>query len=454
MENTIRISFSAVTHKSSAYLVNEDRIFANGKFLSPSVADYAQISLETNDSKCFFALSENMEDEDAGISLISDLKKFHQKAMASSKDIHVKLDELVQCVEQASNLIHSLSLSESDLQEKTPSFAGILINEGHIAAVNMGNSRIYKLEGDTFKLLVNDHKRAERLLKMGIISSEQAEILTARQQSAMGEGRSTVKKSDVNPLREGTVYLICSNGLAEAVSEDGIYEILCSNTDSDEAAGRLVEEAIKNEPEESITALVIKIESTEEIHVPVPGPRSMQYRSSAARTPTPSRQAKAAASRNRRSVDVSKIIAMIVLVVLATAVILGGYRLWRMTRGPEAKNVNSEQENSQNITDSTYQPSTIDDSLDDSQESGLPGGESDTSSKPENGESTGTQPNPQTDPEIVDGYYTVKSGDMLMKLAKRFYGDESKYTLIMEANNITDANKIAVGQKLKIPPAE
>lgn len=453
MESTIRISFSAVTHKSSAYLINEDRIFANGKFLSPSVTDYAQISLETNDSKCFFALSENMEDEEAGISLTSDLKKFHQKAMTSSKDIHVKLDELVQCVEQSSNLIHSFSLGEGDIQERNPSFAGILINEGHIAAVNMGNSRIYKLEGDTFKLLVNDHKRAERLLKMGIISSEQAEILTARQQSAMGEGRSTVKKSDVNPLREGTVYLICSNGLAEAVSEDSIYDILCSNADSDEAAGRLVEEALKNEPEESITALVIKIESTDEIHVPVPSPRAMQYRPTA-RASTPSRQVKVAASRHRRSVDVSKIVAIVVLVVLASAVILGGYKLWRMAREPKAQNVGSEQENSLGISDSTYESSTIDDSEDDSQDGGLSDEDPDASDEPDNGESTDTQSDSWSDLGVVDGYYTVKSGDMLMTLAKKFYGDESKYVLIMKANNITDANKITVGQKLKIPPAD
>jgi nucleoid-associated protein YgaU len=48
--------------------------------------------------------------------------------------------------------------------------------------------------------------------------------------------------------------------------------------------------------------------------------------------------------------------------------------------------------------------------------------------------------------------HTVKAGDMLMKLAKKYYGDESKYKLIMDANKITDPNKIAVGDVLKIPP--
>jgi nucleoid-associated protein YgaU len=39
-----------------------------------------------------------------------------------------------------------------------------------------------------------------------------------------------------------------------------------------------------------------------------------------------------------------------------------------------------------------------------------------------------------------------------MKLAKKYYGDENKYRLIMEANGITDPNKIAIGDVLKIPP--
>jgi nucleoid-associated protein YgaU len=48
--------------------------------------------------------------------------------------------------------------------------------------------------------------------------------------------------------------------------------------------------------------------------------------------------------------------------------------------------------------------------------------------------------------------YVVKAGDMLMKISKKFYGDENKYKLIMDANNITDPNKLAEGQTLKIPP--
>jgi nucleoid-associated protein YgaU len=50
-------------------------------------------------------------------------------------------------------------------------------------------------------------------------------------------------------------------------------------------------------------------------------------------------------------------------------------------------------------------------------------------------------------------YYEIVSGDTLGAIAKRFYGDASKYTRIQEANKelIPDPNKIYPGQKIKIP---
>ena len=50
-------------------------------------------------------------------------------------------------------------------------------------------------------------------------------------------------------------------------------------------------------------------------------------------------------------------------------------------------------------------------------------------------------------------FYDIVSGDTLGGIAKRFYGDASKYTRIHEANIdiIPDANKIYPGQKIKIP---
>ncbi len=47
--------------------------------------------------------------------------------------------------------------------------------------------------------------------------------------------------------------------------------------------------------------------------------------------------------------------------------------------------------------------------------------------------------------------YTVRRGDTLGKIARHFYGDSARYTLIVAANRISNPDRLAVGQKLAIP---
>jgi nucleoid-associated protein YgaU len=57
------------------------------------------------------------------------------------------------------------------------------------------------------------------------------------------------------------------------------------------------------------------------------------------------------------------------------------------------------------------------------------------------------------EPEEETEYYTVVRGDYLSKIAKKFYGNASKYPVIFEANRevIKDPDLIYPGQKLRIP---
>jgi nucleoid-associated protein YgaU len=58
-------------------------------------------------------------------------------------------------------------------------------------------------------------------------------------------------------------------------------------------------------------------------------------------------------------------------------------------------------------------------------------------------------------PTAAAKMYTVKPGDTLSKISKQFYGSANDYMRIFEANKdqLTDPDKIKVGQELKIPAA-
>jgi LysM repeat protein len=47
--------------------------------------------------------------------------------------------------------------------------------------------------------------------------------------------------------------------------------------------------------------------------------------------------------------------------------------------------------------------------------------------------------------------YTIKSGDTLSAISLLFYGNANKYPQIAKANNIADANNVAIGTTLQLP---
>lgn len=59
-------------------------------------------------------------------------------------------------------------------------------------------------------------------------------------------------------------------------------------------------------------------------------------------------------------------------------------------------------------------------------------------------------PEPDVD-AAAERTYTVQEGDTLRKIATMFYGDPNRFSDIQHANDITDPNRITVGQVLKLP---
>ncbi len=59
--------------------------------------------------------------------------------------------------------------------------------------------------------------------------------------------------------------------------------------------------------------------------------------------------------------------------------------------------------------------------------------------------------NNSPEPKTGTKKYTVKKGDTLWAIAKKYYGDGSKYSKIAKENKLVDPNKISIGQVLIIP---
>jgi protein phosphatase len=430
----MKLSFSAVSHIGEFNTVNDDRIYANGKFTASREMDNVQLSFEGRDKHFVFAVSEGMESEEEnnspGISVTGELVRFQKKARTSIKDIQVKLEDMTECIEQLNNLLYSMTIGDETKKGKKPSFSGLIFENGRAAAVNLGSSRVYKLEAENLRPLANDQKRAERLLKMGIITDEQAEMLSGQMGVPKSESLSQVRKSDTFKIKERDVLLICSNGLTDAVNEETIFEILSSEGDSDELAALLVNEAVDKGAKDNVTAAVVKIISVDE----------EAAASKSTSQGISSRLGNLAGAVGKRKPDTAKLISNLVFFVVIAAVLFGTYSLIMSLR-PHDKDKDSLVQNGTTI-ESTME--------EDTETSGTITEGSDTGETQETdaisggGENAGNSGSEATT-------YKIQKGDSLYIISKKFYGDPQKYTLIMEANGITDPNKITAGQELKIP---
>jgi LysM repeat protein len=57
----------------------------------------------------------------------------------------------------------------------------------------------------------------------------------------------------------------------------------------------------------------------------------------------------------------------------------------------------------------------------------------------------------QVSAEITYKKYTVQKGDTILGISKKYYGSTEKAAQIIEINNLTDADKLYIGQEIKLP---
>ena len=170
-------------------------------------------------------------------------------------------------------LMHSLHSIDSEISVVTDeeiekrgmgtTLTALLIRDKYISLLHVGDSRCYRLRGNTLEQLSNDHTVIQELLDQGAISVAEAAEHPQRSmltQALRGDG-------DVTPVlqmyevKKGDRYLLCSDGLSGVLTEKEI-KIGLKKSDKDEAVKFLVDATYVNGAPDNVTVLIADI-STE-----------------------------------------------------------------------------------------------------------------------------------------------------------------------------------------------
>ena len=144
-------------------------------------------------------------------------------------------------------------------------FAALYVDKQEAVVVNVGDSRVYRLHQGVLRQLSHDHTLVQSMVKLGVITREQA--LTHRdrhkltQHIGIDETEMIIEPaiSDRILLEVGDTYLLCSDGLTDMVSDKEIQRLLGMGKSSLDTANMLIKAALKAGGNDNITVLVVRL---------------------------------------------------------------------------------------------------------------------------------------------------------------------------------------------------
>ena len=167
-------------------------------------------------------------------------------------------------------LMHSLhsidaeiaAVTDEDVEKRGmgTTLTALLIRDSRIALLHVGDSRCYRLRGNTLEQLSNDHTVIQELLDQGAISEAEAAEHPQRSmltQALRGDG-------DVTPvlqmyeIKKGDRYLLCSDGLSGVLTDKEI-KVGLKKSNKDEAIKFLNDATYINGAPDNVTILIADI---------------------------------------------------------------------------------------------------------------------------------------------------------------------------------------------------
>jgi protein phosphatase len=146
-------------------------------------------------------------------------------------------------VEFANQAVHSQSQERAELYGMATTMVAMVFHPlgdpatgdaaagkaaGTVWLANVGDSRCYRLRGDEFEQLTDDHSIVEEQVRSGAITREQAETSPIRNVITRAIGSEAGVKADVQSLEasKGDVYLLASDGLTREMAVSEVAAVL------------------------------------------------------------------------------------------------------------------------------------------------------------------------------------------------------------------------------------
>ncbi len=133
-----------------------------------------------------------------------------------------------EAIKAANSAIHDTARSRSDYLGMGSTIVVTVFRGDHIWIGHVGDSRLYRFRAGRVEQLTQDHSVVQELVNRGLFTLEEARRTVAKNLVTRALGVEPVITPDIGEqtVQPGDVYLLCSDGLSEVVTDDEMAALL------------------------------------------------------------------------------------------------------------------------------------------------------------------------------------------------------------------------------------
>ena len=165
--------------------------------------------------------------------------------------------QLRKAVESANRAIYSMSGTKNHLKGMGTTVSAVLSEHGRIHVAHVGDSSLFRIREHSIVKLTKDHSLVQALVDMGTITAEEAKHHSNKNIITRAVGTNEEVEVDLQTLESnpGDIYLLCTDGLTDYISEEEILEI-SEKGENGNSLRHLVSTAKERGGKDNITLLV------------------------------------------------------------------------------------------------------------------------------------------------------------------------------------------------------
>ena len=151
----------------------------------------------------------------------------------SHKDLSTEQKRLLAATRMANLRIREEADKNPATRGMGTTFIGVTLEDSHLAVVNVGDSRLYRVRNSSMKQITKDHTLVAEQQRLGRLTKEEARRHPQRHILTSALGISESPKIDLYraEVMPEDLFLICSDGLNDMLDDEEILTIIHSIKD-------------------------------------------------------------------------------------------------------------------------------------------------------------------------------------------------------------------------------